>query len=116
MVNIFTIILTAVLISLHCPAFSEPENKTQYEEWPAGMTLKKVGGTNVVVPEGTRVRREGDLRIVEGTGEYAARKFVDIDNRFKKIDSEISELRKETEDIKKILADIQRSNSFLKSK
>lgn len=78
---------------------------------PPGMELQQIGNKSsykVVVPKGSSLRREGDLRIVEGTAEYAARKFVDYDAQLEKMAADIAALRSDVDDIKKALSDIQK--------
>jgi hypothetical protein len=62
--------------------FSEEKNSQGFTIGP-GMEIKKIADVNLLVPIGTQVRQEGSLIVVETTGEYAARKFIDIDSRFK---------------------------------
>lgn len=89
------------------------EEKGAYEtQVPPGMELKQVGkkaSYRVVVPKGTSFRREGDLRIVEGSGEYASRKFLDYDARLDKMSSAIESLKKDVEEIKTSVADMQKA-------
>jgi hypothetical protein len=74
---------------------------------PPGMELQQLGnkpGVTAVLPKGTSIRREGDLRVLEGSGEYAARKFVKYDAILDRMNAEISSLRKDVEELKNIIA------------
>jgi hypothetical protein len=101
-------ILVFVMLSSTSSMCAEKGEDLESGRLPPGMMMENIGGSNVLVPQGTRIRREGDLRIVEGTGEYAARKFLDIDAHLKRIDSELEALRKEMEELKKSISAIQR--------
>ena len=79
-----------------------------------GMELKKVGDAHVLVPEGSELRREGDLLVVEGAGEYSARKFKDVDERFGEMESELEALRAEMAGIKKEIADLKKTRLISK--
>ena len=107
----YSILPILALIVIVCAGPVHPEKSSDQEDGrlPPGMVLKKVGGSNVVVPDGSRIRQEGDLRIVEGTGEYAARKFIDIDAHFEKIDADLMTIRAEIEQLKKCLSEIQQN-------
>ncbi|MFH1190263.1 MAG: hypothetical protein V1682_06185 [Candidatus Omnitrophota bacterium] len=99
--------------SLMIPAFAADEEKGAYEtQVPPGMELIKVGNKDsyrVVVPKGTSFRREGDLRIIEGSGEYASRKFLDYDARLDKMNAAIESLAKDVEGLKATLADMRKA-------
>ena len=62
------------------------------EKPPAGMEYKKIGDARVLVPKGTRIRKEGDLNVVEDISEYSSRRFVDIDGRLDKAESDYAGL------------------------
>jgi hypothetical protein len=105
-----------ILLMLSQPAVinarAEEEKDAYDTQVPPGMELQQVGNKpsyRVVLPKGTALRREGDLRIVEGTGEYASRKFVDYDEQLEKMGADIESLKKDVEDIKKSIADMQRA-------
>lgn len=74
-----------------------------------GMELRKIGGINMIVPEGAKIYKQGAMLIMEDDGDYSARRFKDMNNRFfrleertkvleeknKKLEDEVKELRKE---------------------
>lgn len=89
---------------------SEPVNKPL-----PGMEVRKIGGINMMVPEGSRVYKQGATLILEDDGGYAARRLKDMNDRFfkmeekqkyleeryKKLEEEIKELRKAVEESRK---------------
>ena len=97
-----TIFLFLVLVCAFSETLllAESDQESKAANLPPGMVVKKIGGANVVVPEGTRVRKEGDLNIVESTGEYAAQKFTQLEERLDKVESELSALRKDVDELK----------------
>lgn len=93
--------------------FAHVENETDaYKaQVPPGMELVQPTGKSaykVVLPKGTAIRREGDLRIVEGTGEYAARRFMEIDAAIAKIMEDIAAIKNDIEEINKSLAELKK--------
>ncbi len=93
----------------------EGENKNRYEDYiyteegnlriPPGMELKKVGNTNILIPKGGKIFKAADTLIVESTGEYAARKFLEMEERFDRIEKEQEIIRREIEELKKAISD-----------
>jgi len=79
----------------------------QDEEIPPGMEVIKIGDARTIVIKGTKIKKKGDLLIVEGTKEFVARKFLETDGTFSemkvmedKIRNEIEQLKKELEELK----------------
>lgn len=77
-----------------------------------GMELRKIGGVNMLVPEGAEVYYDKGRYLVEGFGEYAARRFKETDERLSRIETglislndEIEALRKTVEAIPQLLYD-----------
>jgi hypothetical protein len=90
----------------------DDEEEAYQTQVPTGMELQQVGkkpAYKIVLPKGTAIRREGDLRIVEGTGEYASRKFVEYDDLLDKMNTEIASLREDVEEIKKALSEMRKN-------
>jgi hypothetical protein len=80
-------------------ANDNPEN-----DLPEGMELRSIDskpGYKVVVPKGTTISKVGDLRVIEGSGEYAARKLAEFDERFVQMSAEIEALKQELDQVKK---------------
>ena len=67
---------------------------------PPGMEVIKRGDVNIVVPKGGQLRKQDSVMLIETADEYASRKFMDADERFKKIEKELQVQKKEIEDLK----------------
>lgn len=68
---------------------------------PPGMELRKIGGLNLVVPKGARVRKERSQWIMEGPEDFAARNISEIKARLDGIEKEQKELKSSIEELKK---------------
>ena len=65
---------------------------------PQGMEAITVGGSGkVVVPKGAKAKKIGAQVIVEGTKEFMARKFDEMEQRFAKIEADQENLKKQLE-------------------
>ena len=107
------LIMAIIAISFAAPvrAQVDDEEEAYKTKVPVGMEAQQVGkkpAYKVVLPKGTALRREGDLRIVEGTGEYASRKFVAYDAMLDKMNAEIAALRKDLEELKKSISEMRK--------
>ena len=71
------------------------------------MEVIKEGSVNVVVPKGGRLRKQDSVMLIETADEYAARKFKDTDDRFKKLEKELEAQRRELENTGKELRDLK---------
>lgn len=105
-------IVAAIIAFLIAPvnAQDEDEEDVRDSKIPPGMVQQKLGNkpsVTAILPEGTAVRREGDLRVLEGSGEYAARKFVKYDALFAKMNDDIASLKKEIDDMKETISKMQ---------
>ena len=74
---------------------------------PPGMEVKNVGGINVIVPQGTRVHKEGSQIVYEDLGEYLGRRFYELTERLETLRGEqekqsalLSQLQQEIEKIR----------------
>ncbi|MFA5147390.1 MAG: hypothetical protein WC515_08440 [Candidatus Omnitrophota bacterium] len=108
-----SLILAAIMIAFAPPAGAQvdDEDGAYNTQVPEGMELQQVGkkpSYKVVLPKGTAIRREGDLRIIEGSGEYAARKFTEYDAILAKMNDDIESVRKDMEDLKKTISEMQK--------
>lgn len=80
------------------------ENNDPGNNLPDGMEMREVEpGYKLILPKGATIQKKGDLRVVEGSGEYAARKLAESDERFAKIEADIQALRKDIDEIKKMV-------------
>ncbi|MDP3143082.1 MAG: hypothetical protein Q8N14_03945 [Candidatus Omnitrophota bacterium] len=71
---------------------------------PAGMEILKIGkrkDLTILVPKGTKVTQESNVLLVEGIGEYSARRFEEIEARFKNLEARLEDLKKQIEQLKK---------------
>jgi len=77
-----------------------------FVEVPYGMEIKKIGGINMIVPEGTEVRRTGSRLHIETAEEYSARKFKLLEKNMDTLNMKNTELRKQidvlTEEIERL--------------
>lgn len=88
-------IISSILVSLSAAAFAEDSvRRTGDINAPPGMEVIKQGDVNVLVPKGSGTHKAGNLVVLESTDEYAARGFVERDNRMAKIESEVREQKK----------------------
>ncbi len=76
---------------------SEPQSNRNV---PAGMELIKVGGTDVLVPRGTKVTQRGSQLILEPPEQYLARKIQDLEEEISRLKSEQAQMKKEIESLK----------------
>jgi hypothetical protein len=68
-----------------------------------GMEVQEVEpGYKLLLPKGTVIQKKGDLRVVEGPGEYAARRFEEYDAQIAEINRKIETLQKKVEEIKNV--------------
>ena len=92
-------------------AQSDSEEDTLDTKVPVGMELKQLGNkpsVMAVLPKDSTMRRQGDLRIMEGTSEYASRKFTYYDSLLEKMSAEIGALRSDLESVKKDIAELKK--------
>ncbi|MFH0732618.1 MAG: hypothetical protein V2A72_06845 [Candidatus Omnitrophota bacterium] len=106
-VNLFLLIF--VFVFMHAVLTYAQERK---EQVPAGMKIEKVGDLKVLVPQDSKLKKQGDVMMQETTDEYVARKFEDTEKRFetiekgqKTLEAEIKSLKKQIEEIKKTKAE-----------
>jgi len=106
------VLLAVVLVFSGRIAAQNDDDQNVYKtQVPPGMELQQVGkkpSYRVVLPKGTEIQREGDLRIIEGPGEYSARKFVEYDARLDKMKAEIELLREEIAAVRNEIAESKR--------
>jgi len=100
--------------------------KDKEKEIPPGMEIVSAGdGHEMMVPEGTKIRKEGSVLIVENIGEYVARrlrniqeqimKMAELEERILKIEANEEALKKEVEGLKKSLIKAQKSEQLSES-
>ncbi len=70
---------------------------------PPGMELRKIGSLNLIVPEGSRIRKDRSQWIMEGPEDFAARSISEIKKRLDGIEKEQGELKKSIEELKAVM-------------
>ena len=94
-----------IAIVLFCSSIVFAQNQEQGDkEIPPGMEIIKIGGANVLVPEGTRARKKGGLIILESTSEYTGRKVLEIEKRIDRLEAQNKELQENITILKSLLA------------
>ena len=78
---------------------------------PPGMELIKIGKTNVLAPKGARINKVAGFQTIEATDQYAARKFMEVENRLKAIEANQRKLLKTVMQINQILKRIAPSEA-----
>jgi hypothetical protein len=76
----------------------------QDTDLPEGMEVQQTGnnpGFKLLLPKGTTIKKVGDLKVIEGSGEYAARVLEEYGQRLDQVESDIASLRRDIEGIKK---------------
>ena len=65
-----------------------------------GMELRKVGGLNLIVPEGSEIYKDRGRWVMEEPEAFAARNFKEIKSRLDKLEKENQSLKDEVEKLK----------------
>lgn len=76
-------------------------------EIPPGMEMLNTRGVYVIVPQGLKIEKKGDIMIMEGPNEFAARSFKDMNERFEKVEASQRDLQKEVDDLRKKISDLE---------
>ncbi len=80
-----------------------PQNKVN-QQIPEGMEAVQIGGSaQLIVPKGAKTRKVGAQIIVEGTKEYMARQFSEMENRLTDLEKRLADAANEIEMLKKTL-------------
>ena len=109
------IFLILALLSFCSLALSQEDNKD--EILPPGMEKIKVGrGSEVIVPEGTKTHKVGDLVVLENPGEYMARRMNELDGRLAQFEEENRLLRRRIEKLEAQIAEMHKALLRLEGK
>jgi hypothetical protein len=83
-----------------------------------GLEIQEVSpGVTVVVPQGARASRvNNNLSVLESSEEYAARKFVDVNERFAGMEKRIDGLEKELGFIKNKMEESEKAEVVKKKR
>ncbi|MFA4981482.1 MAG: hypothetical protein WC592_03320 [Candidatus Omnitrophota bacterium] len=68
-----------------------------------GMEIKKIGGLNMVVPEGTQIYRKGAQLMIESPEDYSARNIKEMKTRVENLEKEQAGMKDDIETLKKAL-------------
>ena len=85
---------------------------------PPGMEIIQSGTVKLIIPQGSKVNRDGSLIIVEDIGAYVGRRFLDVENSLtelrtneQRLEKIIGQLRKDLEEINVVLDKMQLNNA-----
>lgn len=107
--GIFILMLVLVFSAIFVAA---PEDKNKKEEVPVGMERLEIRkGLEIIVPEGTKMRKQANIFMLEGVNEYVARKFHELRKRIGKLEFSVEELKKEIKQLKENQAKAQKPES-----
>lgn len=97
-----TIILYIIFSFITVCVYAEDLGTKSDIKIPPGMELRRSGrDVNVVVPEGSKFDKRGDVTLIENTDEYAAERFKTVNERLDKIEKEQAALKDEIDSLKK---------------
>jgi len=117
-----TAIAGTALCLLCCAGFIGAGEDKKDEGLSPGMQYFPTGsGSTEILPKDVKVRKQGDLRIVESAGEYSARKIFEMEKRLSEMDTAISQMdtavsamNTAIEGLKKKIAELEISVSELR--
>jgi len=109
MKRIIGVILIAFL-TIYCTfAFAQYNNSiAENTSSSPGMEVIEAKGVNIMVPKGTRIRREGGLLIIEDISAYSARKFVELEGRLNNLEIQQNELKVHIDRVIKLVEELQK--------
>ncbi len=99
--RVLACLFSALSVCCACLAADEPSV-------PEGMELVKVGGTNVLLPAGTKVTRKDALLILEPLDEYASRRLKSLEEQVAALTAEVAAMEHELADLRGRLAAAER--------
>lgn len=105
-IKIFFLILFLLASGSFVIAQDEPKQEVMVNKAdlkiPEGMEAIQIGGSaKLIVPKGAKTRKVGAQIIVEGTKEYMARRFAELDKRITELEKREELLKKEIDALKK---------------
>jgi hypothetical protein len=107
--KIIGVFLNILILIIILPTALIADTKNNKQDVPAGMQIIKIGGANVLVPEGTKVRKKGGLIILESASEYAAMKISNIEEQINQLEKEDKKLEKEIEVLKLLMEEANKA-------
>lgn len=100
-------ILPVLLLLCLLPVLSECEedgySKIGDVSVPDSMEVIKEGDVNVLVPKGSRLKKESSFLVKEVADEYASRKFADVDGYFSDIRMELEAQKAELKELRELV-------------
>jgi hypothetical protein len=103
--KLFLLFFSVGTVTLTAHAQMDPQKYEQKAvEVRPGMEIIKVGDARILVPKGAKVRKEGDLIVIEDFGEYAGRKFEALEDRMLRVEKELQVLEEALGRLKERLA------------
>jgi len=108
--NIF---LTLFMLFFFCGSIICEEREDYLKPHP-GMQETKIGDARVVTPQGAKIYKIGDLQVLEGAGEYTARRLLAMEERLDKIENENLNLRKELDALKEEISNMKKGQVLVK--
>ncbi|MBL7156768.1 MAG: hypothetical protein ISS92_01255 [Candidatus Omnitrophica bacterium] len=88
-------------------AFTQEAKREPGVKIPPGMEIRKVGDVNILMPKGAKMDKRGGVILLENTDQYAAQKFLEVENRLIEIEAEQRMLKNEVKNLKNSLDEIK---------
>ncbi len=77
-----------------------------------GMEVVRTGpNTEIVIPKGLKIYKDGAVSVMETTSEYMVRRFLDVEKRLDEIEAKEEELEKELKELKETVEGMQKNVS-----
>lgn len=99
------------MIFVPATSYCGEDNRNGNTVVPDGMEVIKEGGVNILVPKGSRPVSAGSYLVTEDPEQYAARKFMDVEDRFSRVDKEIGALQEELKYIKEAVDSMKKEKT-----
>jgi hypothetical protein len=99
MKNIAILSIFAMLAFISGLAAAQNFGENDSDKLPPGMEVMKVGKADLIVPKGTRMRREAGVIMLESINEYVARKISEIEKKLDRIQAEQERMKKQIEEL-----------------
>jgi hypothetical protein len=77
-------------------------------EIPPGMEMINMGGIRMIVPQGTKIGKNGSLVTMESSEEFSVRNFKEMKDRLEKIETSQKDLKKTVDDLKQAVLDARK--------
>ncbi|MCM8831034.1 MAG: hypothetical protein NC918_02440 [Candidatus Omnitrophica bacterium] len=104
--------LIAIIISI--PTLLKASE--QKNDIPPGMKKIKIGAQVIIVPEDAKVKKDGSALIIEDFGEYATRKFLEIEKKLNALEFTQNDLKEKIMELEKYIKDIENKITNINNK